>query len=163
MNRLFFGSVLCLFVAFGCKESEKSQPVKTVEINFTKQGEIHLIKKETDSIIQTLDIEIADDEYKTQTGLMYREFMDENQAMLFIFPDSQVRSFYMKNTAIALDIIYINADKKIVSFQKNARPYDESSLPSGVPSQYVLEINAGLSDRWNLEVGDRIEFTTQID
>lgn len=163
MNRLFFGSVLFLFVAFGCKESEKSQPVKTVEITFTKQGELHLIKKETDSIIQTLDIEIADDEYKTQTGLMYREFMDENQAMLFIFPDSQVRSFYMKNTAIALDIIYINTDKKIVSFQKNTRPYDQSSLPSGVPSKYVLEINAGLSDQWNLEVGDRIEFTTQID
>jgi uncharacterized membrane protein (UPF0127 family) len=158
MNRLFFGSVLCLFIAFGCKDAEKTQPVKTVEISFTKQGELHLIKQNTDSIIKTLDIEIADDEYKTQTGLMYRESMEENQAMLFIFPDSQVRSFYMKNTAIALDIIYIDANKKIVSFQKNAQPFDESSLPSGVPCQYVLEINAGLSDRWGLEKGDNIEW-----
>ncbi len=159
MNRLFFGSVLCLFVAFGCKDSKTSQPIQTVEISFTNEGELHLLKKDTDSIIQTLNIEIADDEYKTQTGLMYRDSMDNNEAMLFIFPDSRVRSFYMKNTAIALDIIYFDANKKIVSFQKNTRPYDESPLPSGVPSKYVLEINAGLSDQWNLETGDRIEFT----
>ncbi len=158
MNRFFFGSVLCLFIALGCKDSEKSQAVKTAEITFTKQGELQLIKKDTDNIIQTLDIEIADDEYKTQTGLMYRESMEENQAMLFIFPDAQVRSFYMKNTAIALDIIYIDENKKIVSFQKNTKPYDATSLPSGVPTQYVLEINAGLSDKWGLEKGDRIEW-----
>jgi len=62
----------------------------------------------------------------------------------------------MKNTEIALDIIYINANKQIVSFQKNAIPFDVTSLPSLAPAQYVLEINAGLSDLWNLEVGDKI-------
>lgn len=160
MSRLLFGTIFCLFIAFGCKDSKTSSPVQTVEVSFTKEGELHLIKKETDSIIQTLDIEIADDEYKTQTGLMYRDSMAKNQAMLFVFPDSQVRSFYMKNTAIALDIIYIDADKKIVSFQKNTKPYDERSLPSELPSMYVLEINAGLSDLWNLEIGDQIEWTS---
>lgn len=159
MNRIFVGSLLCLFVALSCKDSEKSQPVKTVEISFTKDGELHLLKKETDSIKKTLDIEIADTEYKTQTGLMYRKSMEDHQGMLFIFPDAQVRSFYMKNTAIALDIIYIDENKKIVSFQKNARPYDSTSLPSGAPAQYVLEVNAGLSDRWDLEKGDRIEWS----
>lgn len=158
MSRLFFGSVLCLFVAFSCKDTEKSKPIQTVDISFTKDGDLHLIKKDTDSIIQTLDIEIADNEYKTQTGLMYRESMEDNQAMLFIFPDVRPRSFYMKNTVIALDIIYIDADKNIVSFQKNAKPYDATSLPSGKPAKYVLEINAGLSDRWGLEIGDRIEW-----
>ena len=158
MSRLFFGSVLILFVTLGCKDTKTAQPIQTVDISFTKQGELHLIKKDSDSIIQTLDIEIADDEYKTQTGLMYRESMEDRQAMLFIFPDAQVRSFYMKNTAIALDIIYIDENKKIVSFQKNTKPYDATSLPSGLPAQYVLEVNAGLSDQWGLEVGDRIEW-----
>ncbi|MEX0998078.1 MAG: DUF192 domain-containing protein [Flavobacteriaceae bacterium] len=158
MNRFLITGILCLFIAIGCKDSEKSKTLKKVEISFTKQGELHLIKKDTDSIIQTLDIEIADDEYKTQTGLMYRDSMEDNQAMLFIFPDAQVRSFYMKNTAIALDIIYIDENKNIVSFQKNTKPYDATSLPSGVPSQYVLEVNAGLSDKWGLEKGDRIEW-----
>jgi len=89
---------------------------------------------------------------------MYRKTMEENQGMLFIFPDAQVRSFYMKNTEIGLDIIYINADKQIVSFQKNAIPFDVTSLPSVVPAQFVLEINAGLSNRWNIEVGDKISW-----
>lgn len=159
MKRYFFGSVLCLFVVFGCKEKETSQPVKTVKITFTKQGELHLIKKGTDSIIQALDIEIADDDFKIQTGLMYRESMEDKQAMLFIFPEEEARSFYMKNTIIGLDIIYIDANKQLVSFQKNAKPFDETSLPSFAPAKYVLEINAGLSDRWGLEVGDRVEFT----
>ena len=66
----------------------------------------------------------------------------------------------MKNTRIALDIIYISTDSTIVSFQKNAKPFDESSLPSNAPAKFVLEINAGLSDRWNLEVGDKISFIT---
>lgn len=158
MKRFIFGSSLCLFMVLGCKDNKTSTPVTTAEVAFTKQGELSLIQKETDSILQTLDIEIADTEYKTQTGLMYRSSMKDHQAMLFIFPDSQVRSFYMKNTQIALDIIYINSNKEIVSFQKNARPFDERSLPSTFPAQYVLEINAGLSDEWGLEAGDRIEW-----
>jgi uncharacterized protein len=159
MKRFLLGGSLCVFLAFGCKDNKTSTPVTTAEVAFTKQGELKLIQKETDSILQKLDIEIADTEYKTQTGLMYRSSMEDNQAMLFVFPDSQVRSFYMKNTQIALDIIFINSSKEIVSFQKNAQPFDERSLPSNVPSQYVLEINAGLSDTWGLETGDRIEFT----
>jgi uncharacterized membrane protein (UPF0127 family) len=159
MKRLLLGASLCLFLAFGCKDNKTSAPVTIAEVAFKKQGELKLIQKETDSILQTLDIEIADTEYKTQTGLMYRSSMDDHQSMLFIFPDSQVRSFYMKNTQIALDIIFINSNKEIVSFQKNAQPFDERSLPSNVPSQYVLEINAGLSDAWGLQTGDRIEFT----
>lgn len=158
MKRFLLGSSLCLFLVFGCKDNKSSAPVTTAEVAFTKQGELKLIQKETDSIIQTLDIEIADTEYKTQTGLMYRTSMEDKQAMLFVFPDSQVRSFYMKNTQIALDIIYINSNLEIVSFQKNAQPFDERPLPSTVPSQYVLEINAGLSDAWELEAGDRIEW-----
>jgi hypothetical protein len=64
----------------------------------------------------------------------------------------------MKNTEFALDIIFINSDHEIVSIQKNAKPFDKSSLPSDAPAKYVLEINAGLSDQWGLEVGDLIEF-----
>ena len=65
----------------------------------------------------------------------------------------------MKNTEFALDIIFINSDHEIVSIQKNAKPFDKSSLPSDAPAKYVLEINAGLSDQWGLEVGDLIEFS----
>lgn len=145
---------------YNCKDAPKSDGTSlTKEITFTKEGELQLLKAENDSIIATLDIEIADDEYQTQTGLMYRRSMAKNHGMLFVFEDMLLRSFYMKNTEFALDIIYLNSEKKIVSIQKNAKPFDEASAPSESPAQYVLEVNAGLSDKWKLEKGDRIKFT----
>jgi uncharacterized membrane protein (UPF0127 family) len=65
----------------------------------------------------------------------------------------------MKNTAFALDIIFIDEHLKIASFQKNAQPFNETGLSSKVPIKYVLEINAGLAEKWLLEVGDSIAFT----
>ncbi|WP_420851556.1 DUF192 domain-containing protein [Psychroserpens algicola] len=158
---------ICILVCFGmltlqfvsCKDEQKPSEVKSVEISFKKEGELQLKKAATDSILATIDIEIADDEYTTQTGLMYRNSMAHNQGMLFIFPNTDYRSFYMKNTKIPLDIIYISEDKTIVSIQKNAKPMDESSLPSEGPAKYVLEVNAGLSETWTLEKGDTIEFS----
>jgi uncharacterized membrane protein (UPF0127 family) len=64
----------------------------------------------------------------------------------------------MKNTKIALDILYIDENLKIASIQKNAQPMNETSLSSGVPVQYVLEVNAGLTDAWKVKEGDRISF-----
>lgn len=141
---------------FSCKEKQKT--VKPIEVSFTKEGTLTLYKAESDSIIKQLDIEIADTDFELQTGLMYRNGMAENHAMLFVFPTEQERYFYMKNTRFPLDIIYLNAAQKIVSFQKNAQPYNETSLPSNVPAQYVLEVSTGLADQWGLAVGDRMAF-----
>ena len=84
--------------------------------------------------------------------------MDANQGMLFIFPEERVHSFYMKNTEIPLDLIFIKADSTVASFQENAEPFNESGLSSQVPVKYVLEVNAGLAEKWLLEVGDKIDF-----
>ena len=64
----------------------------------------------------------------------------------------------MKNTEFSIDIIYINSKKEIVNIQKNAKPFDQSSLPSNAPAMYVLEVNSGLSDSWGLEIGDQIDW-----
>lgn len=141
---------------FACKEDKKTT-VKQTEVSFKKEGEL-IIYKEADSSEVTLDIEIADTEFDTQTGLMYRSAMETNQGMLFVFDDVTERYFYMKNTQFPLDIIYIGEDKKIVSFQKNAKPFDENSLPSNAPAKYVLEINGGLADQWQLKVGDSLSW-----
>ena len=148
-----------VFIGVSCKETKKNTKVLTKEITFTPEGNLQLKKATTDSVLATLEIEIADDDYQTQTGLMYRKSMKENRGMLFIFKEEKPHSFYMKNTEIPLDIIFINSQKKIVSIQKNAKPFDKTSLPSKGPAQYVLEVNAGLSDRWNLKAGDKIEFS----
>ena len=150
--------VLIVFIFFSCKEEQKTITTPQQDISFTKEGELKLYKKTTDSVIATLAIEFARSDYETQTGLMYRKSMTNEQAMLFLFEDEQPRSFYMKNTLIPLDIIYLNKDKAIVSIQKNAKPLNEASLPSKKPAKYVLEVNAGLSDVWNLSEGDYIDF-----
>jgi len=157
---LKFAIAATLLCGFSCKEEPKSSSngSNTTEVSFTKEGELSLKDQETDSLIAALDIEIADNDYEIQTGLMYRSKMERKQGMLFIFEDEANRSFYMKNTKIPLDIIFINADKEIVSIQKNAAPFDEVGLPSEGPAQYVLEINGGLSDEWQLQQGDIIEY-----
>lgn len=145
-------------LTISCKNNKKE--IEPIEISFTKEGELQLFKAASDSLVATLDIEIADTDYDVQTGLMYRNSMKKNQGMLFVFPSMQERSFYMKNTRIPLDIIYLDNNKYIVSFQENAQPLNEASLPSKVPAMYVLEVNAGLAQKWLLEVGDKMEFTT---
>ncbi|MGB5667288.1 MAG: DUF192 domain-containing protein [Maribacter sp.] len=140
-----------------CKVDSK-KVIKTDPITFTKEGSLSIYKAETDSILVNLEIEIAESDYETETGLMYRKSMADNQGMLFIFPEVAMHSFYMKNTEFALDIVFINEKLKIASFQENAQPYSEIGLSSKVPVKYVLEINAGLAEKWLLEVGDRIEF-----
>jgi uncharacterized membrane protein (UPF0127 family) len=149
---------LALAIVFNCKDNKPTKTESKVIVSFKKEAVLAIKKADSDSIIKTLDIEIADDDYKIQTGLMYRTQMETNQGMLFVFPDEDFRNFYMKNTKIPLDIIYVNANKTIVSVQKNAQPFDETSLPSEAPSKYVLEINGGLFDAWQLEVGNTIDF-----
>jgi len=156
--------ILVLLVLLGvqmysCKDEKKHSKVTRVEIGFKKEGELSIFKASNDSLIRQLNIEIADDKYQTETGLMYRKSMKDNQGMLFIFPDSKYRYFYMRNTEIPLDIIFIGENKSIVSIQKNAKPFDETSLPSEGPAKYVLEINAGLSTQWDLQKGDKIQFS----
>lgn len=158
MNKLFLIIVVFSLFFQSCKESKNNTKSITKEITFKKEGELKLLKAKSDSVFKILDIEIAETEYETQTGLMYRKSMEDNQAMLFIFEKEQPKSFYMKNTEFSLDIIYINSNKEIVSIQKNAKPLDYTSLPSGVPVLYVLEIKGGLSDSWGIEIGDAISW-----
>lgn len=151
--------VSSLFWSFSsCKETSK-KVIKTEPVVFKKEGELTIIKQKVDTLIASLDIEFAETPYETQTGLMYRESMKLNQGMLFVFPDEQMHSFYMKNTEIPLDLIFIKADSTIASFQENAEAFNETGLSSQVPVKYVLEVNAGLAQKWLLEIGDKIEFT----
>lgn len=152
--------LICLSIPFyllACKGEKKE--VKQTEITFKKEGELLIHKIKTDSSTVALEIEIADTDFDIQTGLMYRSSMKTNRGMLFVFDDVAQRSFYMKNTKFPLDLIFIDENKIIVSFQKNAKPFDESSLPSGARAKYVLEINAGMVDTWRLTVGDSLSYT----
>jgi uncharacterized membrane protein (UPF0127 family) len=149
---MFFG----LMVTY-CEDAKKQTP-KPVEITFKKDGELSIYKSQTDSLLQQIDIEIADTPYKRETGLMYRNELGEQQGMLFIFEEAQYLAFYMKNTKISLDILYLNEDKEIVEIYENTVIMDETALPSNSIAKYVLEVNAGKAKEWQIETGDYIKF-----
>ena len=150
-------AIALILPRFFSNESNRVQEIEITpqDIDFTRDGEVSIFKN--DSLIQTIEVEFAKNDEERALGLMYRSSMDEHQGMWFIFPEEAPRSFYMRNTEIPLDIIYLDKDKKVVSIAKNAHPYDETSLPSEKPAMYVLEINGGLSDKWGIEKGDRME------
>lgn len=150
-------AIALILPRFFSNESNRVQEIEITpqDIDFTRDGEVSIFKN--DSLIQTIEVEFAKNDEERALGLMYRSSMDEHQGMWFIFPEEAPRSFYMRNTEIPLDIIYLDKDKKVVSIAKNARPYDETSLPSEKPAMYVLEINGGLSNKWGIEKGDRME------
>ncbi|MFT5751495.1 MAG: uncharacterized membrane protein (UPF0127 family) [Flavobacteriales bacterium] len=158
MKRTFL-IVVCIGSIWACKDdnSTAKKNVTPTEIAFTKEGTLSLIK-DSGTLLKTIDIEIADDDYQRETGLMHRAALLDSQGMLFVFDEEDFRGFYMKNTLISLDIIYIDANGKMVSFAEQTKPMDETTLPSQVPAMYVLEITGGLSEDWGLEAGDRIEW-----
>ncbi|MDF4202269.1 DUF192 domain-containing protein [Maribacter sp. SA7] len=143
---------------FSCKEESK-KTITTQSIDFTHEGDVTIFLNASDTVKTKFNIEFAETDYETQTGLMYRKSMEDNQGMLFIFPDQRMHSFYMKNTEFPLEIIYIKEDLKIASFQENAQPLNETGLSSQVPIKYVLEINGGLAQELGLSIGDSISFS----
>ncbi|MFP1131462.1 DUF192 domain-containing protein [Asticcacaulis sp. W401b] len=101
-------------------------------------------------------VEIADDEQERETGLMNRDSLPTGQGMLFLFPDARERAFWMKNTHIPLDILYISKSGEVISIQKNTMPMNETPLHSFGPAAAVLEINGGQADALGIKPGDRI-------
>jgi hypothetical protein len=124
---------------------------------FTKEGELTF----TDSLgtLKTkIDLEIADNDYERQLGLMNRKEMKENEGMLFIFPTLQPQSFWMRNTLISLDIMFVNDQKEIVTIHKDTKILSDTSYPSTQPSIYVVEVLSGFAERHNIRVGDQINW-----
>ena len=108
---------------------------------------------------KTFEVEIADTQLERAQGLMFRKELKENSGMLFIFPESDKHSFWMKNTFIPLDIIWIDENFKIVYIYENAQPCRDicDSITPSKDARYVLEINSGLAEKYKMKVGDRTE------
>jgi uncharacterized protein len=125
---------------------------------FKKEGELIFFNDSSKQEIRKVDIEIADSEGERMQGLMYRTSMEDTQGMLFIFPVQEPQSFWMKNTLISLDLLFVDEAKKIVTIQKYAQPKSENSIPSTKPAKYVIEVNAGFCDRYQIKEGYEVKF-----
>jgi hypothetical protein len=128
------------------------------EPRFLKEGELMFLEKKSNKKIITIDIEIADNDYERTRGLMYRHSLPDNGGMLFIFEKSGPLSFWMRNTYIPLDIIFADEKKRIVTIQEKTEPLSYNAILSKKQAKYVVEVNAGFSDKHRVSVGDMIAF-----
>ena len=103
--------------------------------------------------------EIADTPEKHARGLMFRRCLKDGYGMLFVFPDEEVRSFWMKNTLIPLDMIFLNNEKQVVDMYCSVPPCRSDPCPSytsALPARFVLEIKGGSARKLKLKIGDKI-------
>ena len=122
------------------------------------QSDLRTVSMKIGSMPFTL--EVADSFAKRERGLMQRDSMPEGHGMLFVFEDETDRAFWMKNTRIPLDILYIATDGKIVSL-KTMRPYDLSQVPSDGPAKYAIELNAGMIQKTGVKVGEILQIPAE--
>jgi uncharacterized membrane protein (UPF0127 family) len=105
--------------------------------------------------------EIADTADERAQGLMYREHLDANEGMLFLYPVAKPVAFWMKNTPLPLDMIFIDAEGKIVNVAAMAKPFDTSPISSEGPAIAVFEILGGSAGQLGIQAGDKVEWPAQ--
>ena len=103
-------------------------------------------------------VELALTGPQRERGLMFRNHLDPDTGMLFLFPSPAPLTFWMKNTLIPLDMIFISAEREIVGIVANAEPLTLTARGVNEPSQFVLEINGGLAARLGIRAGQRMQF-----
>ena len=110
----------------------------------------------------TFSVDVADNDQERAKGLMFVESMEDSNGMLFIYPDEAIRGFWMRNTLIPLDMIFADSNLMVIDINKNALPCGTGTCPvyySKAPAQYILEINGGLSDAFNISLGDKVKIS----
>jgi uncharacterized protein len=153
----FTAIVIALIVIFMPKKTENHSTILTAASMFKKQGELALTTNNGKPIV-SIDIEIADNDAKREVGLMGRPVMEERQGMLFIFDQEYNGAFWMRNTILSLDIIFINQQGVIITIHKNTKPFsDDTYAPTGT-AWFVLEVNAGFTDKYGVKEGDRMSW-----
>jgi uncharacterized membrane protein (UPF0127 family) len=104
-----------------------------------------------------VDLELAQTPQEIEQGLMYRTHLPPNTGMLFTFPTESHRSFWMRNTLVPLDMIFINSAGRIVNIEHEAPPKSETLRHSKEPVQYVVELPGGTAKSQGIQIGDRFQ------
>lgn len=137
--------------------AKKSVKSIDMEPQFSKEGTLAFLTADKDTI-KLVDLEIADNDQERTQGMMYRSSMSHDRAMLFIMQYEREQSFWMRNTKMSLDIMYVNGDLEIVTIYKHTQPFSESPIPSFKKAKYVVETSAGFCDKFGIEEGNFIGF-----
>lgn len=147
-NKTVYASIVFVFIFIG---------ISRAQLSGSGGEKKRLIRFKDNSFL----VEVAETRQQQAKGLMFIRSLPSDSGMLFIYKDEAPRSFYMKNTYIPLDIIWLDKEKKVVFIKENAEPESPDACESIYPqaeAMYVLELNAGSSDRIGLKIGDKLQF-----
>jgi uncharacterized membrane protein (UPF0127 family) len=142
MRAAIVGAVV-LFAASGCATTPASLPIAKILVD-------------TESGTKSFTVELASDTASQERGLMYRREMAPDAGMLFDFHDDARLSFWMKNTILPLDMLFIRSDGTISTIEPNAIPMSTASITSAEPVRAVLEISGGRAHDLGIRAGDRV-------
>ena len=158
---LTIGVIVLLMISAGCS-GEKEQPQKKQgrTVDYTEQ--VTFFDAAGDSIT-TIQAALADDQSERSQGLMDVNDLPKDRGMLFIFEEQQPLSFWMANTPLSLDIIFVNQNKEIVRIHQNTQPFAEKNFTSGEPAIYVVETNAGFCLNNDIQEGMTVNFQISND
>lgn len=118
------------------------------------EGSLSVFKK--GKKVTSFDVAIADTETERNTGLMDVRVLPDHQGMLFIFEESKPLTFWMANTPLSLDMLFVNEDMKIVRIHRATQPFSEERYGSDLPARYVLELIAGTAVNFDIQEGDSV-------
>lgn len=122
---------------------------------FTQEGVGAFISASTEDTLRKYRVEVAERPDEVQYGMMYRKHMDEDMAMVFLMGEETQQSFWMHNTYVSLDIVFVNRKGNVVSIQENCTPLTDTPRPSEGPANVVVEVPGGTAQRIGLKAGDR--------
>ena len=159
LNSWTFFILLTTVLAAGCEPGQQENVIQT-DIPFRPDARLHLLNPDN-SVIATLAVELASGDSARARGLMNRRSLPANGGMLFLDNTERVQTFWMKNTPLPLDLIFISADSQVVNIAKRAMPFSETTISSEMPAQYVLEVRAGFADRHGLNDSTRVRWRTE--
>ena len=145
-----------LLLLAGCA-SDDNQVIETPEIEFRADGLLEVLRPDG-SVLTTVVIEIAEGDSARARGLMQRTSLPARGGMLFLDDEEKIQTFWMRNTPLPLDLIFVDADSNIVNIAKRARPFTDQTISSADSALYVLEVNGGFADRYGIDESMRIRW-----
>jgi uncharacterized membrane protein (UPF0127 family) len=140
--------VAAIVVIAGCAVFASRAPARAAG-----QDTIEIV---TSSGVHPFAVELATNDAERERGLMFRKELPEGHGMLFDFQTDQTVSFWMHNTYLPLDMIFIQGDGRVVRIAQNAEPMSDTLIPSGAPVRAVLEVIAGTAQKYNIAPGDQV-------
>ncbi len=140
-----------------CGKSEKASTEQPKGRQLQYEASIAFISSASGDTLSSIEAAIADEQEERNAGLMDVRSLPSDKGMIFIFENEGPLSFWMANTPLALDILFVNADKEIVRIHRNTTPFSEQSYVSGREALYAVEVNGGYTVNYDINEGDFID------